>query len=303
MSFLAGIVLYNPEPNRLRKNLEAIACQVDLIVVVNNGISNSEQEVRAILSDMMVKVIDNKENLGIASALNQIIEYAEGACFDWIVTLDQDSIVPPNMISEYEKIIGEYGNVGIICPYINDVNKGDFQDFSGGIRNVMNEEEVITSGSCINVGYAVEISGFDEKLFIDYVDTDFQKRMLLAKHDILIDSNVVMLHEIGRIKVFRVLGFKITCSNHNATRRYFQVRNRLYFKRKYYGKASLFKEKARLLLGTIKIILLEDNKLNKMQATIKGFEDYKELLGQEIVSRINRRGGKGNGSILQNPSF
>ena len=70
--------------------------------------------------------------------------------------------------------------IGIICPKIYDVNqKNESEDVCVG-EWIHNPEDVITSEACICISQAIHIGGFDEKLFIDFVDTDFQKRMLDA---------------------------------------------------------------------------------------------------------------------------
>ena len=56
------------------------------------------------------------------------------------------------------------------------------------------------------------------------------------------------------------------------------VRNRLYFYRKYYGNSMYYKALIKLSLGTIKIILFEDEKKGKVKAFFKGWKDYKKIL-------------------------
>lgn len=287
MKILAGIVLYEPDINRLIKNMHIIGPQVECILLINNGSADIIPFIEKKISGYCIElhIINNNENLGIAVALNQMIEYAEVNNFDWVISLDQDSIVPLDMVQEYRKIIGEE-KIGIICPRICDVNNALIESPKSNIELICNEEDVITSGSCINVDSAIEVGGFDERLFIDFVDTDFQKRILLCGYKIVRNNDVVLTHEVGKIRTVNFMGHKIICTNHNAIRRYYQVRNRLYFKEKYYGKMGVIKEKVRLLLGTVKIFMFEENKKEKIVATKKGFKDYKRLLNGDNVSRL-----------------
>lgn len=277
MKILAGIVVYNPEIQRLNSNLNAIIPQVDEVIVVKNGFSKKEQSVQKLIEENKLNVIQNEKNLGIAAALNQLLEYGQKREFDWLITLDQDSIAPFNMVEIYNDYI-EDTRIGIICPYICDLNNQRKKIIEQEVEVISNEEQVITSGSCINIKKAIQIGGFDERLFIDFVDTEFQKRMLLFGYNILRINKVCLVHEIGNIKVYSFFKFKIICSNHNPMRRYYQVRNRLYYKEKYYGKRYVLKEKIRLLLGMIKIVLFEKQKFKKIVATYKGFRDYRKLL-------------------------
>lgn len=277
MKILAGIVVYNPEIQRLNSNLNAIIPQVDEVIVVKNGFSKKEQSVQKLIEENKLNVIQNEKNLGIAAALNQLLEYGQKREFDWLITLDEDSIAPFNMVEIYNDYI-EDTRIGIICPYICDLNNQRKKIIEQEVEVISNEEQVITSGSCINIKKAIQIGGFDERLFIDFVDTEFQKRMLLFGYNILRINKVCLVHEIGNIKAYSFFKFKIICSNHNPMRRYYQVRNRLYYKEKYYGKRYVLKEKIRLLLGMIKIVLFEKQKFKKIVATYKGFRDYRKLL-------------------------
>lgn len=288
MIILAGIVLFNPNLKRLKENIEGIINQVDKIVIVENGSDDSKTIINYIkMQYPSIEIIANKDNCGIAAALNQIIEYGIRNSYEWVVTLDQDSVAPHNMIFEYQKYFHK-PNVAIICPQIVDVNM-TYVDDKCTVKEINSPEEVITSGSCINIHCAKYLGGFDERLFIDYVDTDFQKRVLLSGYLILKVFDVKLLHEVGHLEEKRFLGFKVLCSNHSAFRRYYQVRNRLYYRKKYYGHSYLMKEMIRLIMGTLKILFYENEKLEKVKSTVYGFIDYKSLLNSEMKTRIHNR--------------
>lgn len=291
MRILAGIILFEPDIERLIKNIGAIYPQVDCILLINNGSPDSTTLLREKIHGIDLCIIDNKENFGIAVALNQLLQYAQTNNFDWLISLDQDSIAPSNMCQEYRSLMNDE-NVGIICPRIHDINNRLIRHPETNVEVIYNEEDVITSGSCINVKAAVQIGGFDERLFIDFVDTEFQKRLMLSGYKIVRDNAVGLTHEVGKIKTISFMGHKIICTNHNAIRRYYQVRNRLYFRKKYYGSVALIKEKIRLIFGTIKITLFERNKKEKIVATMNGFKDYKKLLGKDIASKIKNNSMK-----------
>ena len=148
-----GIVLYNPNCNRLKQNIEAIIQQTDRMVIVDNGSSvNRHSSHELIGSYCNIHIVDNDKNMGIAYALNQIMEWGKINGYEWIVLLDQDTICPPNIIEEYSKLIcSKQGNqnYGIICPVIYDINEKTYHGDKN--INVTRSDEVITSGSCINI--------------------------------------------------------------------------------------------------------------------------------------------------------
>ena len=72
---LAGIVLYNPDIGRLIENYNAIVNQVDDVLIIDNG-SDNYNDIDNYFNDKKVQIIRNYNNLGIATALSQIMEYA-----------------------------------------------------------------------------------------------------------------------------------------------------------------------------------------------------------------------------------
>ena len=156
MKTLAGIVLYNPDIQRLKENISAIRNQVDQIVFVDNGSTAPEQY--QFLLDASDIIIRNIKNEGIAAALNKILQYAKEHQFDWFITLDQDSVCKEGLIAKYSKYI-ELPAVGILTCNIIDRNFG--------IANTIDKEyyeinNCITSASFCNTAVLAAIGGFDE---------------------------------------------------------------------------------------------------------------------------------------------
>jgi len=86
----------------LLKCFESVAKQVDKVVVVDNG---CDDETVSVLKNLQraqpeVKVFYNKENLGIAAALNMAVRYAISAGYNFILTLDHDSEATPQMVEK-----------------------------------------------------------------------------------------------------------------------------------------------------------------------------------------------------------
>lgn len=211
------------------------------MVVIENGSQNSQEIIDTIKKyNSEIAIIQNVENIGIAGALNQILEFGIMNGYEWVLTLDQDSIVSDDIILKFKDFM--ISDVGIICPKIVEVNMKEQFD-SKTTRVITNPEDIITSGSCINLSIAKKLHGFDERLFIDYVDTEFQNRVLINGYKIIQVSNVRLLHEIGHIVEKNIMGFRVLCSNHSPVRRYYQVRNRLYYKKKYFGNKVFLKKK------------------------------------------------------------
>lgn len=174
MKTLVGIVLYNPDLNRLNENIKKIEKQVDEVLYINNNSQNTkkiEEIINKKNKENTVKhtLINNNENLGIAYALNQILNYAYENNYQWFLTLDQDSVCNSNLIKEYLKYINLPNIAMITC------NKED-RNFKNLEKVTMQEYEEVDScitSSCFNKTSALkEVGGFDNYFFIDYVDFD-----------------------------------------------------------------------------------------------------------------------------------
>lgn len=119
----AGIVTYNPDEVRLRENIEAVLPQVEKIYIVDNASANRDgiKSLLRALPDARIDLISNAENTGIAHALNQLLAASAAGGYDWLLTLDQDSVVMDGLVAEYCGHLAE-PRVGMLCCEIVDRN-------------------------------------------------------------------------------------------------------------------------------------------------------------------------------------
>ncbi len=228
MSICACIVLFNPDIKKLKSNIEAIVNQVDGFVIVDNASDKNKSVYNLCQEYKCISLIQNDENKGIAMALNQGNSWAYDHGFQWIITLDQDSQCDPLLIGYYQKYMNN-DKVGILCPSVICDGKNDYQAPLGC-------EEVdfcLTSASLTNLRVWKEIGGYNEWMFIDFVDNEFCLRVRIAGYRILKVNQAVIQHELGNRKEISLFNRKIVLYNHNAKRNYYYVRNSVYFIRKY----------------------------------------------------------------------
>lgn len=271
MDISAGIVLFNPDIKRLKENIDAVIIQCTHLYLVDNGSGNVD-EVKGLLNQYnqsKISILWNRENQGIAKALNQLTSVAQKEGFDWILTLDQDSVVPSNIVGEFEKYINN-SSVGILCPIICDRNKDEEIKINEDCTEI---DECITSGSLLNIKAWSEIGGFDERMFIDGVDFDICYRLRQRCYKIYCIHSVVLLHELGHIEYHRFLFWKVLVKNHSVFRKYYIARNIIYVAKK--RKSVLLAIKGILqevkLLGIV--LLYETDKKSKSISIIKGIRD------------------------------
>jgi len=270
-SVIAIIVTHNSDIERLKNNLSAIIKQVDDILIIDNG-STNVKDIQGLTELFSCMITANKQNRGISRALNQGLEYATLHGFEYVLTLDQDSISSKGMVEELKKGFFKNDNIAIIGPEIQDLNKGEEIQPSDEFIYV---SSLITSGSLCNVAKLKSVGGFDDRLFIDCVDFEICWRLRLNGYLIAKNKNVILKHSIGKRTKKRFIYRDVYVLNHNAIRAYYMARNRIYILKKYRSLQGVNLPKE--LFGLFKrcggIVLYESDKYNKMISTIKGIRD------------------------------
>lgn len=260
-----GIVTYNPDINRLKSNIDSISIQCKMVIIVDNGSSNIA-EIISLADSENVHILRNESNLGISKALNQVMTYMEEMGIDWVLTLDQDSVAEGSMLEKYIEATG-LENIGIICPTIIDRNTDGQKENDKKFTYINN---CITSGSLTKVSAWKKIGTYDEKMFIDWVDFDFCKRMRIFGYNIVRINSAILLHEVGKITKHKFIFMNVEVQNHSAFRKYYMAQNIIYFARKYPANFEMIKAYLRIFKLLITIILYEEKKSEKVSMIFKG---------------------------------
>ena len=176
----AIIVSYNPDSN-LFDSINLLLNQVEKVIIVDNG--SKEKYVKYIksINEDKIEIILNKENLGIATALNIGVRKALENGYEWILTMDQDSKASPDMVKKMFNVYNsinreERKDILSIFPNFVDERIQSIEENS----NMNSYEYVdadITSGNLLRKEVFEKVGFFDDSLFIDLVDTDFCMRL------------------------------------------------------------------------------------------------------------------------------
>lgn len=238
--FCAGVVLFNPDTELLKKNLDALETQVERIFLFDNG-SNNVVDISNLLSTYNnVSCVRSDENKGIAYALNQLLDEADKNDFEWILTMDQDSICSDNMIDEYSKYTFS-PDVALLCPFVLNNGKYTLETYQKlklrPYDDIKYPIDCITSGCLTNVPIVKKIGGYLSFLFIDGVDTELNCRVLESGHKIRRVNAAYLIQQMGKAKKIKSLEllYKITKLNlfrriqtaavYNDIRLYYFARN------------------------------------------------------------------------------
>lgn len=284
MHICAGIITYNPTLTDVSTCLEALCNQVERVIIVDNASKNVKSLQEVVSKYANVTLVKNSQNIGFAKALTQVFEWAKSQGFNWVLTLNDDSVVPSNMISEYKKILENQGNlvnqknaknskIAIVCSLLKNRLDGTI------LHSKCHEDECITSGSLTSVEAWAKIGGFDEWLEIDGVDFDFSRRLVRAGWKIVECQNVIMEHQIGKARSINLIIKHPIVWNHNANRKYYIARNMQVVDYKM-GTYSYAKSLRAVVRDMIFVALWEKNKFAKIHAMIRGFKDGQQKIRQ-----------------------
>ncbi|WP_163144061.1 glycosyltransferase family 2 protein [Bacillus sp. 22-7] len=280
----AGIVLFNPEIDRLTDNIAAIKEQVNKIILIDNNSNNSDQILKEYeLSEEFI-IVRNNENKGIATALNQICEIAEKNEYEWVLLLDQDSVCSPNLIESYKKYISDE-SVALLTPYIIDINKLSFDEYSElKLPETSAVNWAITSGSLIRLKTWEKVGRFYDDLFIDAVDIDYSIRLKLNGYKQIRVNREYLLQEVGHAEPTCIMrphkdnSGKWTIkryyrSNHSLLRQYYMTRNNIIIARKYSQYIPMMKSVSFTMVMSLPKPFVEKNKFKLLHSLILGFKD------------------------------
>ena len=279
----ACVVLYNPD-DTIFENILTYGNYVDKLIVVDNSLKKNNLLIDKLSEVFESKLIyiNNNDNLGIATALNQACDKAIELQFKWILTMDQDSSFIN--FDHYKKCLEKVQNVNNVALLAANTDKEGYStcDINECSCNYRKDKfSVITSANIVNLEYFEEIGRFNDKLFIDMVDYDYCLRINIKKFKILYFPDVFVEHKLGevhlRTNIFtRKKKYK---TEHNAQRAYYISRNSLYLS-KNYGK-YFSKEFGMLHILNIvfihdvtKILIYEIDKWNKLKAKFIGLYHF-----------------------------
>jgi len=272
-SICAVVVTYNPGLG-LVGNIEALAAQGADVVLVDNGSANeTEQYLQELEARLGCKVIRNRQNLGIAAALNLGVHYATEAGFDCVCTFDQDSRVCEEF---FWKMLETYRQaphpekIALISPRYVDRETGVHLRLRCAGNEILT---TLTSGSMVPSSAIRRLGLFEESLYIDAVDTEF---CLRARRNgmLILQSPAVLLHSLGHTTYHHLLGFRFGTTNHPPGRHYYITRNRLRLLSRYAADWPWFWREIRgMICDDAKIMLVEPNKWTKFRAMAAGAVD------------------------------
>lgn len=242
VSVAAVVSTFNPGPD-LMDNCAALLEQCADVVVVDDGSSAPDEGVFEAVAGLGCAVLRLQANAGIAAALNKGIQFARSRYqdLDFILTMDQDSLVAPGFVHELTsaaKAAKTAGvEVGMVAPAEVSGMPSRERKREGA---VIIGDEPVQSGLLIPIPSLEAIGPFNEALFIDGVDSEFYLRAKAKGLQCIIARGASLEHSLGTMVPARLgglpLGWRgrpLMVRTAASWRYYFIVRNRILLGRKF----------------------------------------------------------------------
>lgn len=281
----AVVVTYKPTEDIIANVLQT-ASFVDQVIIIDNETSTNSDKIIKQITDKAnnIKVIKNKENEGIAKALNQAGHLAVQMGYKWFLTLDDDSFVDPKMVDNLLEGYWAYpekDKVLMLAPYycydgvVEDHEKYQSQPKYRIIPST------ITSGSIMDLDCFKKIGDFDEGLFIDCVDDDYCLKLSSKGYQVLKVKDALIEHKLGDKKTFKWFGKTVYSDEHNYIRWYYITRNNMTMFVRYTLRFPLRNAHALhfFIKSVGKVVFLEEDKSRKIKSMFVGFKDF--LIGKK----------------------
>lgn len=129
------------------------------------------------------------KNVGVSKAYNEAAVYSKLNDYEWILLLDQDTIFPPLVLEEFQKVVNENQSVKLFTlktkvvsgKYMSpSIYRHKISHLSNkmpptGVLKLSNYS-AINSGLLINVEAFLLTGGYNERVWLDYSDHEFIQR-------------------------------------------------------------------------------------------------------------------------------
>jgi rhamnosyltransferase len=286
----AAIVTFHPD-TAWPARLDAVLREHPRVVVVDNSTS---AEGRAFVSAIIAaragaSLHALSENPGIGAALNLAFSALADEGHARAVAYDQDSTPAPGFAAALSATATAMPHAAVIGANWIDPRRPDRPalflhaagPFGFGFRRIAATRDlsdllcVITSGSLFDLAVWRALGGFDERLFLDLVDTEYCLRARLAGHDIAAAATARLEHHRGEKHPVRLLGrdfypahtppFRLRCLSRNRILIFRRLRLR--------PLAWVFYELAYAAKLLADSLFLENRKIARLSAMLEGTWD------------------------------
>ena len=268
MKILAIVVTYFPEKELLEKNISAFIDHVDKVLIWENTPEEQKLLYRFIVHPKIEYCGDGVNS--ISHALNYAWGYAVTYGYDYLLTMDQDSV-----FEDFKQYLDNslYNNSlpkGVWGPNISSKEIPAKKLCDDSYWEFKSPLGMITSGMLLHQSIISQLGGWNESFAIDCVDQELslKARRMGVK---IFTINSILNHHLGSPKEMNFLGHRVRLLNYSPLRYYSIFHNNIRLI-KMYPEEVYFKEFFICYwIGSIKwILLFEKHRIKKLYYIFKG---------------------------------
>lgn len=271
--------VYNP-PVDLVERVGELRAQCGVVVVVDDG-SHTVDDMPQLRE--VAKVISLEHNSGIATALNAGIEAAQGLGAAFVLTMDQDSKLSQGYVRQalqtWHAAQAAGIKPGLVSASTHNGTRMPRWGSAGGFDELF---DPMQSGTLISVATLREVGPFDESLFIDCVDTDYNIRLRRAGFALIGGEGCDLQHALGEARPLRVLGWQpklrgkpMEILYHAPFRTYYITRNNTVLRKRYRREDGrwMFRRQLMEVESAIVCLVYGPERRKHLHAMWKGWKD------------------------------
>lgn len=207
------------------------------IVIVDNA--STKGDLDSIPVGEHLTVLRSDKNLGFSGGNNLGIDYALKHGADYIVLINNDTVVEPDFLNNAIAYLQENPNIGVLTGKIMYAKQQNSFWYAGGILNYWrgrayhigsNEEdqgqynqirEISFCTGCLMIiprGAIIDVGMMSEEYFLYFEDTEYSARFTEKSYKIVYHPGVKIYHKVSA-----------STGSSSPTYHYYNWRNRLYF--------------------------------------------------------------------------
>ena len=160
LKIAAVVTLFHPEKQNFA-NIENYLEEVDRLYVIDNTPKESNQ--KKLPKNKKIEYIQF-DNIGVAKALNIGAKRALEENYDWILTLDQDTVIKAKIVKIMKQTIEkeDTSSIGIVTPWHKTKLRIEKPK-----EKIDYPQDVMTSGNLLNLHIWKKLKGIQEEFIID----------------------------------------------------------------------------------------------------------------------------------------
>ena len=256
------VITYEPASHALgtfEKLIQSVRCR---LIIDNSERDEDRSLVATVAQRTNTNLIANPRNMGIGTAINQAIAWADNLNITWLLFFDQDTkLTRPDPLIPYLDILYHDQDSKNVAG-IGLVTSSDHRSQEGAIET----DALITSGCFLRVSALRQVGGAWEELFIDGVDIELCWRLRTYEWRLIAINHPGIQHSIGTGRPVQIFGRDLFVTDHPPIRRFYSARNRILIAQRHKVSVRWYL----LIRDDIVALLFEYNRFRKLLAVLLG---------------------------------